>query len=137
MLIKRAGSVFRGVAKVANTSNLSTSPNSISKTRGLSLDSSDPTLANTYEGRSTPTSPSGPNSIHRYFEFDLNLHSFPYVAKNVLHLLHSTCFPKLLTCIGAVIEGRNEEELPEALLGSSQLVRVKREEAMSEKDYFG
>ena len=52
-------------------------------------------------------------SPHRYVCFTVNLHQFPYVAKNALHHLQSECFPRMLTNVGLVVEARDETELPE------------------------
>lgn len=108
------------------------SPPSPTRTRGLSLDSNDKTI----NAFSSGSNEDAPQPIHRYVEFDINLHQFPYVAKNALQLLHAECFPKMITNIGIVIEARKEEELPEALLGSAKLIKAKKTEAMDEAVFW-
>ena len=72
-----------------------------------------------------------------YVEFDVNLHLFPYLAKTTIKSLHSEFFKKMVTHVGFVIEGREDEELPEQMLGCAKLVNLKREDAVDEKDFFG
>ena len=52
-------------------------------------------------------------------EFGISLHPFPYLAKKALAYLKTNVFPKAIVSLSYVIEGRSDEELPEALIGDA------------------
>ena len=55
------------------------------------------------------------------YEFDISLHPFPYLAKKGICFMKDSYFSKVLVTFGFVIEGREEDELPECLIGLMQL----------------
>ena len=55
----------------------------------------------------------------------------------LLQNLHSDFFPKMITNIGFVIEGRDDSELPEQMLGCAKLVNMNKEDAIDEGSFFG
>ena len=50
-------------------------------------------------------------------EFDITLHPFPYLAKKAMSYLYENVFAKAVISLSYVIEGRDDDELPEALIG--------------------
>lgn len=58
---------------------------------------------------------------------DVNMHIFPYFALKCIGMLHGKA-AALAVDIGAVIEGRADDELPEVLLGGGRFTKI---------DYFG
>mmetsp|Transcript_13257 Transcript_13257/g.19666 ORF Transcript_13257/g.19666 Transcript_13257/m.19666 type:complete len:755 (+) Transcript_13257:55-2319(+) len=54
-------------------------------------------------------------------EFDITLHPFPYLAKQGLSYVKEHIFTKAIASFGFVIEGRNDDELPEVVIGCAQL----------------
>jgi hypothetical protein len=50
-------------------------------------------------------------------EFDITLHPFPYLAKKAMSYLYENIFVKAVISLSYVIEGRDDDELPEALIG--------------------
>ena len=50
-------------------------------------------------------------------EFDITLHPFPYLAKKAMSYLYDNIFAKAIISLSYVIEGRDDDELPEALIG--------------------
>ena len=54
----------------------------------------------------------------RTMEIDINLHPLPFMFKQAMTYLKEHYFPKMIMTFGFVIEGREEEELPEVLLGN-------------------
>jgi hypothetical protein len=62
--------------------------------------------------RRTGTIFRGPN----YIEFNIHVHKFATLAKQSIHLISSRCGLMYMQ-IGFVIEGRDDDELPEALFG--------------------
>ena len=123
------GSIFSGRARTAPA-------NSPIKNRGLSLGSHEDLSAAVEDGAGHPHPNPQIDYLHRYVEFDINLHEFPYIAKNALVMLHQDCFPKMITNVGVVIEARSEDELPEALLASAKLVKVHKKDAMDENEFW-
>ena len=85
---------------------------------------------------SFPAPPPSPTPSPTYCEFDINLHQFPYLAKNAIKSLHHDFFPNLTVDIGFVIESRVCEELPEQILGAARIANVRREDAIDEYDFF-
>ena len=65
---------------------------------------------------------------HEYVEFDINLHLFPYLAKTTIKSLHADFFPKMITHIGFVIEGRDDNDLPEQVSEQQECERSERQE---------
>ena len=57
-------------------------------------------------------------------EFDISLHPFPYLAKQGICYLKDGYFKSILATFGFCIEGSNDDELPECLIGMMQIVRV-------------
>jgi hypothetical protein len=55
-------------------------------------------------------------------EFDISLHPFPYLAKQGICYLKDGYFKNILATFGFCIEGSNDDELPECLIGLFQLV---------------
>jgi len=58
-----------------------------------------------------------------YIEMSINVFNFSYIAKKCLHML----FPKFVTMVlnvGFTIEGRDDEELPEVLLGGAKVFNL-------------
>jgi hypothetical protein len=58
----------------------------------------------------------------KYMEFDMHIHKFDYAAKKGIFYMTSLC-NEMLCQIGYVIEGRDDEELPETLFGCCALNR--------------
>ncbi len=54
-------------------------------------------------------------------EFDISLHPFPFLAKKAISCMKQSYFKKTIATFGFCIEGRDEDELPECLLGAFQL----------------
>jgi len=63
-----------------------------------------------------------------YLEMDIHVHKFAAVAKRSIHLLSSRCGLMYMQ-IGFVIEGREEEELPETLFACVGVNRPQEERA--------
>ena len=64
------------------------------------------------------------NNIHHHFsssscmEMEISLHPFPWATKQAVALLKDQIFSQVLTTFGFVIEGRDDAELPEVLIGT-------------------
>lgn len=70
-------------------------------------------------------------------EIGISLHPFPYMFKQAMTYLRDNYFPKMLMTFSFVIEGRNEEELPEVLLGNPILLPyVDTESVLHADDVF-
>ncbi len=54
----------------------------------------------------------------RTLEIDVNLHPLPFMFKQAMTFLKDNYFPKMIMTFGFVIEGREDNELPEVLLGN-------------------
>lgn len=63
-----------------------------------------------------------PYSGENILEIGISLHPFPYMFKQAMTYLKDSYFPKMLMTFSFVIEGRNEKELPEVLLGNPILL---------------
>ncbi len=50
-------------------------------------------------------------------EFDITLHPFPYLAKKAMAYLYSSVFVKAIVSLAYVVEGRDDDELPEMVIG--------------------
>jgi len=59
---------------------------------------------------------------NKYMEFDMHIHTFDTMAKKGIFYMTSLC-AEMFCQIGYVIEGRADEELPEALFGCAALNR--------------
>lgn len=55
-------------------------------------------------------------------EFDISFHCFPYLFKRGTVFLKNGYFKKLLASFAFVIEGRNDEELPEVVIGEGMQI---------------
>jgi len=51
-------------------------------------------------------------------EIDINLHPFPFIFKQAMSYLKDHYFTRMLMTFAFLIEGRDEDELPEVLLGN-------------------
>jgi hypothetical protein len=69
-------------------------------------------------------------------EFDISLHPFPYLAKQGICYMKDTFFKKVLVTFGFLIEGRNDDELPECLIGLFQLCYPDPQHAIQGEDFF-
>ena len=150
MLIKKSGTMYKGRATMAAAPGVDRDRSDTPRSKGIGGDQrrhtwSDGGLASLVNTAAGPeagaggTTPDAPGAVlpqHRYVGFSVNLHQFPYVAKNALHMLQSDCFPRMLTNVGLVIEGREEAELPEAMLGCVRLVKIRKDQAWTEEAFF-
>mmetsp|Transcript_2273 Transcript_2273/g.6623 ORF Transcript_2273/g.6623 Transcript_2273/m.6623 type:complete len:752 (-) Transcript_2273:1712-3967(-) len=55
-------------------------------------------------------------------EFDISFHHFPYLFKQGTSYLKGSFFQKVLATFGFVIEGRNDDELPEVVIGEGMQI---------------
>jgi len=55
-------------------------------------------------------------------EFDISFHHFPYLFKQGTSYLKESFFQKVLASFGFVIEGRNDDELPEVVIGEGMQI---------------
>ena len=69
-------------------------------------------------------------------EFDISLHSFPYLAKQGINRIKDSYFKKVLVTFGFLIEGRAEDELPECLIGLMQLCYPDPVHAIQGEDFM-
>lgn len=76
------------------------------------------------------------HSDENVMEFDISLHPFPYLAKQAFSYLNLNYFSKLVATLGFVIEGRCNDELPEVVIGATQLCNLDSKIAVSAKDLF-
>lgn len=74
---------------------------------------------------------------HNAMEFDISLHPFPYLFKQAMAYLKDNYFDKAIATFGFVIEGRDDDELPEVVIGAMQLCYPNPEYVMSDRDFFG
>ena len=54
----------------------------------------------------------------RILEIDVNLHPLPFLFKQAMAYLKNNYFPRMIMTFAFIIEGREEDELPEVLLGN-------------------
>jgi len=54
-------------------------------------------------------------------EFEISLHPFPYLAKQAICYLKENFLKELILSVGFLIESRSEDELPECVIGSTQI----------------
>ena len=69
-------------------------------------------------------------------EMEVSFHPFPWATKQAFRYLRDL-FPKILFTFAFVIEGREVEELPEVVLGASQLHYVDPKYAMTATEFLG
>jgi len=69
-------------------------------------------------------------------EFDVSLHPFPYLAKQGICYLKDGYFKHILATIAFCIEGSNDDELPECLIGLFQLCYPDPVNAIQGEDFF-
>jgi len=70
-------------------------------------------------------------------EMEISFHPFPWAAKHAIQYLRQNLLHKLLLTFGFVIEGREDSELPETLIGLSQLCFARSENAVLADKFFG
>jgi len=71
-------------------------------------------------------------------EFDISFHGFPYVFKQATSYLKEHYFNKILVTFGFCIEGRDDDELPEIMIGEGmQLCYPDPAIAIQAGDWFG
>ena len=71
-------------------------------------------------------------------EFDISLHPFPYLAKQAFsYLYNQNVFKNLIVACGFVIESRDDDELPECLIGLAEVCYPNPEFVLQGKDLFG
>ena len=70
-------------------------------------------------------------------EFDISLHPFPYLFKQAMAYLKDNYFDKAIATFGFVIEGRNDDELPEVVIGAMQICYPSPEYVVRDNDFFG
>lgn len=81
-------------------------------------------LLETYNGQPILTRPQ--HRFYRgdgYFEVDVDAHEFNYVARKGLSGV-STHFPNMVVDFGFVLEGQEDHELPEQVLGGVRLCKI-------------
>ena len=69
-------------------------------------------------------------------EFDVSLHPFPYLAKKGICYMKDSYFQKTVVTFAFCIEGREEDELPECILGAFQLCYPNPVHAIRGEDFF-
>jgi len=69
-------------------------------------------------------------------EFDISLHPFPFLAKQGIIFMKDSYFKKILVTFGFLIEGRSEDELPECLIGLTQLCYPDPVHAIQGEDFM-
>lgn len=75
----------------------------------------------------------GGQSKTDFLEFNVNIRTWPYLAKQGLGYLMSGSDRTDLD-VGFVLEGSSDEELPEVLLGSARLTKLKLDQVISWPD---
>ena len=104
--------------------------------RAGTVDRGEATVLREEDGGGGSAGASQPPTVS-YISFSINLHSFPYLAKSALLLLLNSFIPRLQLDLAFVVEGREEEELPEALVGAVRLGRPSVGQAVEGEDFFG
>jgi Protein ENHANCED DISEASE RESISTANCE 2, C-terminal len=72
---------------------------------------------------------SGSSGSSSYLEMDCNVRSWCYLAKKALHYLYPR-FNKTSLSVAFVLEGREDSELPEQLLGCCTLTNLDPQKAV-------
>eukprot|EP00804_Cyclotella_cryptica_P025938 CCRYP_002771-RA/>CCRYP_002771-RA protein AED:0.14 eAED:0.14 QI:205/1/1/1/1/1/4/1926/988 len=70
-------------------------------------------------------------------EFDISLHPFPFLFKQAMAYLKENYFDKAVGTFGFVIEGRNDNELPEVVIGAMQICYPNPQYVVSSYEFFG
>jgi len=83
-----------------------------------------PYMCSKYNGKpvlikKTGTVHRGPNNA--YIEMDVNIHNFSYPCRQALTSTLKPMFKEMIMRVGFVIEGQDDSELPECLLGNAEL----------------
>jgi len=83
-----------------------------------------------YNGKPVLISKSGTFTRHEnYIEMSINIHMFSFIARQSLYRLIPK-FKQMVLNMGFTIEARNDEELPELLLGGCRLVKFDSDEVV-------
>lgn len=69
-------------------------------------------------------------------EFDVSLHTFPYLTKKAIRFMKDACFRKTVATFAFCLEGREEDELPECLLGAFSICYPDPTYAIQGEDLF-
>ena len=69
-------------------------------------------------------------------EIGVSLHPLPYLFKKAMAYLRNTHFPNMLMTFSFLIEGRDEDELPEVLLGDPFILPYVESETVQTADCF-
>ena len=76
------------------------------------------------------------NSTKHIREFDVNLHAFPYIAKQAFSYVNRNLAENLVMRLAFVIEGRDVTELPEVLLGGVETMVIHRTKIIQATQFF-
>ena len=68
-------------------------------------------------------------------EFNISLHPFPYLFKQAMTYLQDY-FDKSIWTFGFVVEGRNDDELPEVVIGAMKVVRPSPSYIVNGDEFF-
>lgn len=97
-----------------------------------------PTWISRWNGKPVLIKRSGTTGfVHEHqncMEMEISLHPFPWATKKAVQYLMSSL--SMLLNFGFVIEGRDESELPEVVIGLCQLCYPLPQQAVSSKDFF-
>jgi hypothetical protein len=85
--------------------------------------------------------PGETNLLYKYpgrsmMEIGINLHPLPYIFKQAMAYLKNNHFPHMLMTFSFIIEGRDEEELPEVLIGDPFVLPCVEHHAIQTADDF-
>jgi hypothetical protein len=69
-------------------------------------------------------------------QFDINLHAFPYLAKQAFCYMKDSYYKHIVGNMACCIEGRTDDELPECLIGSFQIQYPDPKYIVSEDHFF-
>lgn len=69
-------------------------------------------------------------------EFDVSLHPFPYVAKQAFSYLFQNVAKDVVVIFGFVVESRDDDELPECLIGLTEVCYPNPEHSQLDSDVF-
>lgn len=70
-------------------------------------------------------------------QFDISLHPFPYLFKQAMAYLKESYFDKAVGTFGFVIEGRDDDELPEVVIGAMKVCYPNPEYVATSEEFFG
>merc|ERR1712150_38417 len=70
------------------------------------------------------------------FEFTVSFYPFPYLARQAIAFLKENFFKKIVASCCFVIEGRDDDELPECVIGAIQLCYPEPAHAIQASDFF-